>query len=210
MTRTTCATGARTFDAYRRGTLGEAESWAYEVHAAECAECSGRVGGLGAVVAPIARPNAAVRASTLARVAGAARNGTTGRRRAGVLGTVVALALAASLAVILARPFASHESWNSRVERAIATRDSLDASRLVYTALSPEESAAVARNGLLFASASIAARQAAPEFAALDSAAVELDAALRISPDDAELRRFRAAIRARQEELRLRVKEARS
>lgn len=52
----------------------------------------------------------------------------------------------------------------------------------------------------------LASREASPEFAALDAAADELDAALARDPDDAELRAFRAALDARRDELAQRIR----
>jgi acyl-CoA synthetase (NDP forming) len=52
----------------------------------------------------------------------------------------------------------------------------------------------------------LASREASPEFAVLDAAAEELDAALARTPDDAELRAFRAALDARRDELAQRVR----
>lgn len=52
----------------------------------------------------------------------------------------------------------------------------------------------------------LASREASPEFAALDAAADELDAALARHPDDAELRAFRAALDARRDELTQRIR----
>lgn len=52
----------------------------------------------------------------------------------------------------------------------------------------------------------LASREASPEFAALDAAADELDAALARHPDDAELRAFRATLDARRDELTQRIR----
>ncbi len=52
----------------------------------------------------------------------------------------------------------------------------------------------------------LASREASPEFAALDAAADELDAALARHPDDSELRAFRATLEARRDELAQRIK----
>jgi hypothetical protein len=52
----------------------------------------------------------------------------------------------------------------------------------------------------------LANREASPEFAALAAAAAELDAALAVSPDDTELRIFRAALEARRDELAQRIR----
>jgi len=52
----------------------------------------------------------------------------------------------------------------------------------------------------------LARREASPEFAVLDAAAEELDAALARTPDDAELRAFRAALEARRDELTQRIR----
>ena len=52
----------------------------------------------------------------------------------------------------------------------------------------------------------LASREASPEFAVLDAAAEELDAALARTPDDAELRAFRAALDARRDELTQRIR----
>jgi len=52
----------------------------------------------------------------------------------------------------------------------------------------------------------LASREASPEFAVLDAAAEELDAALARTPDDAELRAFRASLDARRDELTQRIR----
>lgn len=52
----------------------------------------------------------------------------------------------------------------------------------------------------------LASREALPEFAVLDAAADELDAALARHPEDAELRAFRAALDARRDELTQRIR----
>jgi anti-sigma factor RsiW len=57
---------------------------------------------------------------------------------------------------------------------------------------------------------SMASVQAAPEFSALDAAMQELDAALEVTPDDVELRRYRSTIRTRRDELERRVRDAAS
>jgi hypothetical protein len=62
--------------------------------------------------------------------------------------------------------------------------------------------------GFVYTAARVASAQAQAEFAALDDAAQELEAALAQTPNDRELRAFLASVRARRDELTRRVREA--
>jgi hypothetical protein len=130
------------------------------------------------------RPTAAETAAMRAHVLETITTGKTARARRGVLAprwrwaAVTSLAAAAALVVLVAR------------------RDVPD----IVVDLEGVNSASM-RTALTLAS-----REASPEFAVLDAAALELDDALRRTPDDAELRRFRAALDARRDELAHRIR----
>jgi hypothetical protein len=81
---------------------------------------------------------------------------------------------------------------------------------LVFVARRDAPNLAVEMEGVSAASMrtalTLATRDASPEFAVLDAAARELDDALRRTPDDTELRSFRASLDARRDELEARIR----
>ncbi len=179
---TTCATVAAGLDAYLAGALDARDCAAIERHAGDCVRCAALLEDATRrpiVFAPAPPPPLAAR--TLAAVAARRR-----RRRAGVL--AAGLAAAALLVTLAVRP-----SGPEPVS--------------VVTAV-PGGAPAIADDVAMLRTARARADAAArDEFAALDRAARELDAAIEAQPDDVALRAFLASVQARRAELRRRVDE---
>lgn len=130
------------------------------------------------------RPTAAETAAMRAHVLATITNGKTTRARRGALtprwrwAAVTSLAAAAALLVFVTRRDAPNVVVDSDGVNSASMRTAL----------------------------TLASREASPEFEVLDAAALELDDALRRTPDDAELHRFRAALDARRDELAHRIR----
>lgn len=178
-----CADVAAALAAYRDGTLAGDRAWQLEGHAAHCAACATLldtpVSLPGALPAPDAITQAAMRRDVLARVRATPRASARWRR----LAPWAVLAAAAALALMLVpeRP----PMITTPTDRTLA----LDSA-----------TSAPMRRALELAEA-----QAATEFAALDAAEAELKASLASAPDDADLQRFHDALESRRRELTQRV-----
>ncbi len=110
------------------------------------------------------------------------------------------LAVAAALAIVVVS--ARDEPTDSRA--TVVAADSRDN-------IAPITSPTLDNDiGFVYTAARVASAQAQAEFAALDDAAQELEAALANTPNDRELRAFLASVRARRDELTRRVREATS
>jgi len=199
---------------YLAGSLPEDVAVALEAHAAQCPACEARFEAAtrrALSFAPELPPG--LRDSTLRAVAtrrsGADRAATSHversvRWRAG--GGMAALAAAAVLIVFVL----------TRVDRREAATGGgrlVDTARVATVAADSPVTDAPRMDGEIgpMQSASrIAESQARSEFAELDAAARELEAALAASPTDRELRGFLSTVRARRDELSRRVKDATS
>ncbi len=199
---------------YLAGLLPVDVAVALETHAAQCPACEARFEAAtrrALSFVPELPPD--LRDPTLRAVAtrrsGAVSAATSDvgrsvRWRAG--GGMAALAAAAVLIVfVLTRidrrgPAAGGGRFLDTAQVATVTADSLvTAARRMDGEIGPMQAAS-----------RIAETQARAEFAELDAAARELEAALAASPTDRELRGFLSTVHARRDELSRRVKEATS
>jgi hypothetical protein len=185
----TCQEFDRIESDYLAGALSDIDARAFEAHAAGCPACGQRLGARTrrdvSAFAPSLPP--ALRASTLAAVRRHRAQQDT-RRWWG--GGITAAAAAVALAVGVSRYTATPAE---RAAPMTAARDSAP-STPADSALSP--------------SVTLAMLSSRDEFAALDAAIRELEAALSTSPADAELRAFLASAVARRAELQRQVKDA--
>jgi hypothetical protein len=224
-----CAAFHSALPSYLSGALSNADAAVLELHASECERCEARLDSVTRMAVDLAPPlPAELRARTLQAVSmragelpseemraegmraeafreaalrreGEAAAGefaerapalriTASRRRV----AFASLAIAAALAVIL---------LNTR---------SADAPGAVGSPASPAVRSAVADPDVPALAIRVATEHARAEFAELEAAERELEAALEESPSDSELRVFLVTVRARQDELERRVKEAAS
>ncbi|MBL0937787.1 MAG: zf-HC2 domain-containing protein [Gemmatimonadaceae bacterium] len=195
----TCDEFAALLPAYLAGVTADADAWRLEWHAAHCVECETRLAQSVPVVAspdallaalkPTAAEHAAMRATVLNAVA-AANKQTTRSERRGALRWLAPVGLAAAAALTFMLVNRDPSSTEPTTPPDIASRPEFadDRPAPIVTAMQ------------------LANAQAAPEFAALDAAADELDAAIASAPNDRELRAFRSSLDARREELAQRIK----
>ena len=184
----TCQEFERHAPAYLAGALSEADAREVEAHAASCAACEALLDSRTrrdlSAFAPALPPElrmqtlAAVRARSTAR--SAARRWWAG-------------GIAAAAAVVV---------LTLGVVRSVTHRSSDLAD------VAPAGAAVAVVDGPAATAATLAVRSSRGEFAALDEAARELEAALAATPDDAELRAFLASVTARRAELERQVKDA--
>lgn len=194
-----CHLVASQLPAYLDGTVPPAVASRLEWHAASCATCEALLEAAtarGAAYTP-ALPES-LKVATLAAVDVQRQHqhgplhGNTRWRRGG-LATVLAAAAVLVIAVM------------ARGGGAVPDLPVVADSGRVDGGSSTMVMSNVMREAGLMASV-----QAAPELLALDAAMQELDAALEVTPDDAELRRYRSTIRTRRDELERRVRDAAS
>ena len=184
-------------DEYLAGTLSEAEALSLEAHAASCARCEPRLdAATRRAVVLSAVPPASLREDTLRAVAAARTvpRRATRHTRATWAWTGGLTAIAAAVLVYVTQ----------RTERPRPDRQDSTANSAVATAAEPE---IPSRERV---AARLADQEAQSEFAALDEAGRELEAALAAAPADHELRAYLSAVRARRDELARRVKAATS
>lgn len=178
----TCEEFGRIEARYLAGVASQSEALVFETHASECPSCGLRLDALTrrdvGSFAPPLPPE--LRASTLAAVQ--RRRQSRGRAFRWQLGGIAA---AAAIAAIMLNAPAWREDAASTPTIAMASDADL--------ATTPSN---------------LATRKSQGEFEALDQAAREIESALAVAPDDAELRQFLAAINARRAELEQRVKDA--
>ena len=188
----------RSLDDYLAGRLSERDAIALELHAASCARCEARLEAVTRrpVDLSAALP-ATLREDTL-RAVESARTGSRGRHAQPIrrswawTGGLTAIAAAALIYVVTQRTVPPQEVIDSTRSSAVATATEPDV---------PSRERAAAR---------LADQEAQSEFAALDEAGKELEAALAAAPADRELRAYLSAVRARRDELARRVKAATS
>lgn len=186
----TCAVVQEQMGAYLANQLDETLALALEAHAATCADCEHRLDQATRLpaLAFAPEPPVALREATRAAVQ-AARDTRDSAVSGPYVGTsqrwslLVGAAALASAAVLVVQVSRAPSDTEASVAEAVAVA-------LVPTAQR------------------LADGPAAAEFAAIDAAARELDVALASAPDDAELRQYRASVRARRDELARRVQEA--
>ncbi len=173
--------------AYLAGTLPADAAFALEAHAANCNECGAALERDTRLTSADFAPPPPLPPELRTRTMAAVQARRQQRVRPRWWGGAMMLATAAALTLLVVR---SREKSAQRVvaDTTVAMTAALDTTTV---------------DGLVDA-------RARPEFTALDAAAAELQDALDSSPDDAELRRFLASVRARRDELARRVKDARS
>lgn len=187
-----CDVVSSQLQAYLAGTLSPEESARLEWHAASCEVCEQELDA--ASTRPVAFSPAlppSLRGSTLDAVQTHRRGAawyTRWRTREGI-----GLGLAAAAVLVIAV---------SVRDRGAAGGDRpAGAETTVHAPEAGEQN--FSHEVVLMAGA-----QAATEFSALDAALAELEVALTVTPDDADLRRFRSTIRTRRDELEQRVRNA--
>ncbi|MCU0634574.1 MAG: zf-HC2 domain-containing protein [Gemmatimonadaceae bacterium] len=194
-----CAQVTAMLPAYARGTLPDAASRALERHAADCAACGVVLDGQGADAPPSVTLDALVAAHPLSMVERAAlRRDILGRvapRRWSRRARTVAVlgAMAAALAVIVVRFSGAPD------------RDAEPGLRVIDGHATSGSGATVVTSAPMAAAERLARAYAAPAFAELDTAAREVEQAMRAAPDDGALRAFRVALDDRRRELESRV-----
>lgn len=190
---------------YVDGTLPEAAARALEWHAAHCGVCEPVLNHVQPAPHRITATFTGAEAFTLSDVeAGALRHSilaqvertrATSRQRRQWPLTVGAL-LAASLLLLVGRSPSNRRPATGPATTAEKRSTGGDSA---WTAISGSTSASMQ------SALELARAQAAPEFAALDTAYREIERALAIAPSDAVLFEFRSAIEARRRELESRV-----
>jgi hypothetical protein len=199
----TCDELTRLLPAYLQGALPEREARALEQHAATCDVCEPRLEAATRLELSFAPPlPASLRDNTLRAVQSSAASTPhrpTSRRAAQAsasrwrfMAGLTTLAAAAVLLIVVTR------------RAPVSVRSGDSAATVVL-----DEQGLVA-NSMQAAAGRIADAGARAEFAQLDAAAREVEAALAAAPDDADLRAYARAVRARRDELARRVKEASS
>jgi hypothetical protein len=189
----------RLLDAYLAGTLPESEAVALETHAASCARCEARLDAatrrpvdLSAALPATLREDT-LRAVAVARGASPRRAARTMRVPWAWAGGITSIAAAALVYVV--------------TQRVEPTRpDVIDSTRRPVVATAPDTEVPSRER----VAARLADQEAQSEFAALDAAGKELEAALAAAPADRELRAYLSSVRARRDELARRVKAAAS
>ena len=189
----------RLLDDYLAGTLSEGEALAIEAHAASCARCEDRLEAatrrpvelVGALPATLREDT--LRAVAVARTVPPQHVARKVRAPWAWAGGITAIAAAALVYIVTQRTVPS-PPHNVDSTRSPAVATAIDSEI-------PSRERAAAR---------LADQEAQSEFAALDEADKELEAALAAAPADRELRAYLSAVRARRDELARRVKAATS
>lgn len=186
--------------AYLAGTMADADAWRFEWHAAHCETCEARLAmgepavtpadALIAALKPTAAEQAAMRADLLGVIALSPRKLTARSARRSSLRWMAPLGLTAAAALTF----------------MLVNRDPTSTEAIAPPGSAFDPAFADDRSAPIVTAMQLASNQAAPEFAALDAAADELDVAIASAPNDRELRAFRSSLDARREELAQRVK----
>lgn len=197
----TCGELAAQLPSYVTATLPDRAARAVEWHAAHCPTCEAMLErALGvtlhthdvSVLAEQVPFSDAQREHLRDVIVGRIRHTRTARRWSRAWPLAVGTLLAASLVLVVTR------TPGGQRDQPIADRTARGADS-AWTTFTGVTSAPMR------AALQLARAEAAPEFAALDTAARELDRALATTPDDQALREFREALDARRRELELRV-----
>lgn len=182
---------------YLAGALSEREALALERHAASCARCEARLDAATRRPVSLELPDAlrdGLRKDTLRAVA-SSRTARSASRTWMWAGGVTTMAAAALVFIVMRGTIPSDGSPGAV--------DSARGPDAVFADM--DEVPARAR-----VAARLADQEARSEFAALDAAAREIEAALAAAPADRELRAYLSSVRARRDELARRVKAATS
>lgn len=217
----TCDTFRAQLPAYRASETTDAVSRVMEAHASECATCEALMDEASALPVTAFAPAmsagvmADVRARVMARLPAAehderprlvpASSPTVRGRRWGVAG--IALAAAATILVFVRMPApdvirAGMETTSvSAVQGDRAQGDRVAGDRVAGDRVLGDS---------VQSEAVIVEASARPELAEIEQAEREIRQALTSAPDDRELQSFLSAINARREELRQRIRDAKS
>lgn len=210
----TCETFRATLPAYRAGDTTEGVSRAMEAHASECADCEALMDDASAMPVTAFSPTmsadvlANVRARTMARLPAAhdelrpsvvAVSSPARGRRWGVAG--IALAAAATIVVFVRMPAPDVIRAGMETTTVSTTQGGTQGDRALGDR---------ALGDSVQTEAAIVETSARPELAEIERAEREIRQALTSAPNDRELQSFLSAINARREELRQRIRDAKS